>query len=328
MLSLGPQNRAGLRVGNLCALPEPHPLDYDWRFTADTIKIVCALLPKQEHILAVGAPSIARRVEALGGLVTLVDRQPCQGVRDHRIVEVGVDQLAFEPCGAAIVDPPWYPFPVRTWTAWTAKLVGLGRPLFVSLWPDEVRPRGAQESDRLLKWMSEWATVELISSVLHYEKPKFERIAQRVSVNGYLASSPRQGRLFKLRIKSHPTLSNGPTPADRWFRFVLDNYQLALRLGEVEGISPGIQRHSNALGWIWPYVSKRAPGREMINIWSSRNEVGVVGSPGKLLDALRRAVHAPTSRSFETELGNFAELSSWDIPRPPYRRLLEWQHRE
>jgi hypothetical protein len=60
--------------------------------------------------------------------------------------------------------------------------LALGRPLFVSLWPDEVRPGGAEESDRLLKWMSEWATVELISSVLHYEKPKFEHIAQRVSV--------------------------------------------------------------------------------------------------------------------------------------------------
>ena len=108
-----------------------------------------------------------------------------------------------------------------------SQMVGLGRPLFVSLWPDEVRPRGGQESDRLLKWMSEWATVELISSALHYEKPRFEHIAQRVHQR-ISSVSPRQGRLFKLRIKSHPTLSNGPTTADRWFRLVLDNYQLAL----------------------------------------------------------------------------------------------------
>jgi hypothetical protein len=174
--------------------------------------------------------------------------------------------------------------------------------------------------------MSTWSTVEVLPLLVRYETPKFERAAQRASSSGYLASSPRQGRLLKLLVNRHPNFIKDSTVADRWLRFVLDDYQLALRLGEAEGIPPGIHRHPNAVGWIWPYVSRRAPGREMISLWSSHNEVGILGGPDKFASALRQAVNASNARSFEAELGDYLALLTWDIPRPPYRRLLEWQH--
>jgi hypothetical protein len=310
----------------LCTLPEPHPLDYDWRFSAETTDNICTLFPSRESILAVGAPSIARRIEGKGGLVTLVDRQPLQGVRDHRVIEVGADGISMGPYSAAIVDPPWYSLTLRSWTAWAATFVALDGTLLVSLWPDDARPGGAEEADQVMKWMLDWANVEIVPFVARYERPKFESAALSASMGGFLASSPGEGRLLRLRIKHHPDLPKGFRRKKRWLRFVLDDYQLALRLDDTGEVPIGIRRHPNAIDWIWPYVSKRAPERQMINLWSSHNEVAIVDGPDELADALRRAINAPTARSFDAELRNHAHLLAWDVPRPPYRRLLEWQH--
>lgn len=309
----------------MCALPEPHPLDYDWRFTAETTQCVCELLPKRGRVLAVGAPSIARRIETSGGLVTLIDRQPLQGVRDHRVIEVGTDGLTAELCSAAFVDPPWYSMTLLRWTAWAAKFTALDGILIVSLWPDEVRPNGAEEADHVMKWMAGWSDVEIIPSIPRYERPIFELAALRASTSGFLASSPGEGRLLRLRVRRRPGIPDRSRPDDLWLRYVLDDYQLALRLDGAKG-TPVIRQHPAAAGWIWPYVSNRAPGREMINLWSSHNEVAIVGNPNKFAGALRRAVNTPTARSFEAELRDQACLLTWDIPRPPYRRLLEWHH--
>ena len=67
-------------------IASPHPLDFDWRFDEPTIAKLCAAV-RGRYVLALGAPSIARRIEASGGRVLLVDRQPAQGV-DHQLVEM------------------------------------------------------------------------------------------------------------------------------------------------------------------------------------------------------------------------------------------------
>jgi hypothetical protein len=75
------------------------------------------------RVLALGAPSVARRLEAEGAIVTLVDRQPMQGVSGHVCSEVeNFDvQDAFD---AAIIDPPWYALQLVDWAAVAARAVG------------------------------------------------------------------------------------------------------------------------------------------------------------------------------------------------------------
>ena len=46
------------------ALPEPHILDYDWRYTAQTVLDLSALVRPSDTVLAVGTPSLARHLEA------------------------------------------------------------------------------------------------------------------------------------------------------------------------------------------------------------------------------------------------------------------------
>jgi hypothetical protein len=54
--------------------------------------------------------------------------------------------------------------------------------------------------------------------------------------------------------------------------------------------------------------------------------VALVQSPVELLEAFRAAFAQTSARGFEQSLGKFIILNQWNIPRPPYKRSIEWQH--
>lgn len=178
----------------------------------------------------------------------------------------------------------------------------------------------------MLKWVRSWAEVQTLSLVTRYARPMFELAALRVSENGLLAASPGEGRLLRLQVRERPQIPHPTSTGKPWLRFVLNDYQLAVCLAEPDRTSLPMRKHPNAKGWIWPFVSKRAPGRSTINLWSSRNEVAIVENPQLLANALRLALKAPDPRSFEAGLVGYEGLLEWEIPRPPYRRMFEWQH--
>lgn len=308
--------------------PDPHPLDFDWRFTSATVEEIRALLSNNVSTIAVGAPSIARRLEQIGQDVLLIDRQPFQGVSNHIKAEIGGVLPSVGPFAQAVVDPPWYPNELHDWVAWTANLLGEAGVIFVLIWPDDVRPQGRSEALNFVRWAKDWADVEPLPTVPLYQEPPFEHRAAKFSSVPVLSVSPRQGRLLRLTIKRVPELGvqGSESSKEKWVRFVLNDYQLALKL-DAEGDAPlPLSVHPEAVGWHWPYVSRRAPKRNLIGLWSSNNEVALTQSPVELLEALRTAFTQTSAKGFEESLGKFAVLNQWSIPRPPYKRSIEWQH--
>lgn len=313
-------------MGHSNRLPEPHPLDYDWRFDPQTIKQLVALLAGQQRVLCIGAPSIARCLEALGQDSVLVDRQPFQSVRGQIVEEPGSEGSAIDGASCAIVDPPWYPDYVLRWAAYAGQVVGVGNNVLVSIWPIGTRPGESDEFQRVLDTLADWATVSEVSIQLNYEKPTFERQATNVALSAPLSSSPRKGRLLDLHVRALPKMPDWKRRRQQWIRFVLDDYQLALKLECAPSIRDLLLPHPNACGWIWPFVSNRAPGRSAINLWSSHNEVAIVGDPHRLFLSLQRAFVVHDQMAFGAKLVDFPELLEWGIPRPPYRRFIEWRH--
>lgn len=307
-------------------LPEPHPLDFDWRFSIQTVEELRQIAPLGKRILAVGTPSLARRLEALQQDVLLIDRQPEQGVKNHLPIEVGQEVSGDMP-SFAFVDPPWYPSDFYRWIAWTARLVGVGGEIIASIWPNETRPSAAEEAELFHRWTLTWSETTQLTIVPHYEAPRFEINARQAAQSDFLSVSPRFGRLVALRVKTIPTIPLFPSPELLWTRFIIDNYQLALgSRASVFHRSAKMIEHPNAVGWSWPFVSRRAPNRNLINLWSSRNEVAIVRSPSELMKTLRSAFSAPDSTAFSQALREFPELEGWAIPRPPYWRYVEWRH--
>lgn len=308
-------------------LPEPHVLDFDWRYTDETVRSLLRLVRPSDSVLAIGAPSLARYLESLGRDVLLVDRQPFHAVRNHVQIEPGIIKPDFEKRTIAILDPPWYPEEARIWIAWSAHGLVPNGEILVSLWPDITRPTAAREFDELRAWASEWAEFEVLNIVPRYVMPPFEFAAVEASENLALPS-PRFGRLVSLRLKRLPSLLGYPADRETWVRFVLNDYQLALRLRGDHSLPDEMNRHPLGKDWTWPYVSRRAPKRDLISLWTSRNEVALIKDPFKALQQLRLAFHSSDSASFCEKLGPFRQLKNFGIPRPPYQRLLEWQHQQ
>jgi hypothetical protein len=227
----------------------------------------------------------------------------------------------------ALVDPPWYPTQLKSWSEAAAKAVGAGGSVFVSVWPDVTRPSAAGEVAVTLDGFSQWAHIGRNAATLHYVTPRFETVARKHGQNSALSRSPLIGELVRLDVRGLPPVVPPQNAVDQWLRFTIDDYQLAIRRRPGGG-TINIEPVTSADGWYWPYVSARAPSISQIDLWSSDGEVARLESSERLIDMVRRAVRAPDGNTFEQALINVPALLSWRIPRPPYRRLIEWQHRQ
>lgn len=306
--------------------PNPHPLDYDWRYDKKTCDRLARLLANRPPILCIGTPSVARRLQEEGCDVTLVDRQPLQGVGKHVVCDIG-DFRPAKSYECALVDPPWYTAHVLTWSAAAARAVGLGKSVFLSLWPSETRPGAREEADAVLEQIAAWADIERMVMPLSYEAPAFETIASRQG-GGPLSHSPLHGELVRLDVRiTPPARINQESEREQWSRFVLDDYQLALRMTADEG-GVAIAPAEGAINWRWPFVSARAPGRDRIDLWSSSGEVAIVTGPKAVASILHQLASTTDEVEFRQIMARLPGLEQWGIPAPPYRRFHVWHHQQ
>jgi hypothetical protein len=307
--------------------PEPHPLDFDWRFTATAARLLARSVSKRSLILCVGAPSVASLLENWGVEVLLVDRQPVHLVQAKVSVDPGTDEPLPHSFSVAVVDPPWYPEVYRRWLAWTAAHIKEGGELLASLWAPETRPSAVEERREVLKWITSWADVDVDEGVLRYVTPAFEEEAFAIRGLPPPDKEWRRGDLLRIRPVATPGLPQPLVAEENWVRFVFNDYQLALRIVAGDTRASRLLPVPGAVGWIWPSVSRRAPGRGKIDLWSSRNEVAIVEGSLGVLGHLRSIIETDGGVLQNSAAEVLQTLTGWRLPAGPYWRTLEWTHR-
>jgi hypothetical protein len=309
------------------SLPEPHQLDFDWRFSEETTNNLAELLSHHARVLILGAPSVASILErADSSDVLLIDRQPLQTNGNHLALDPGRAQPLGLHFDTALIDGPWYPTIYRRWITWAARHLNPDGEIIASLWLESTRPNASKERDELFKWLKTWASFTLKPEALHYTTPLFELETAR----GCMAATPgmewRKGDLLRIHPFREITLPE-EIPADQeWVRFILDDYQIALRVKPDDGRAGELTPVQGACGWIWPSVSRRFPGYDSIDLWSSRNEVASIRGYYDILKALRliKTSNGQALRDGQSPL--MRALSQWAIPIGPYWRTHEWTH--
>lgn len=301
---------------------EPHPLDFDWRFTDDC----CRNLAKRvfaESVLACGVPSIVEELNAQGCSALLVDRNPfcADRVIQRDISRDPILDLSFP---VVVMDPPWYPEVLDRWLTWAAQhLPVTGGKIWTTIWPTNTRPAAEQERKLLIDQISRWADVKVHSDAVTYNVPAFELAARKVE-NDFSSISPWwTGDLLEINVKSIPKLAPSLGHQESWIRFLLNNYQLALRIKPYQAGYLKVNQHPLAQGWIWRSVSRRAEGREYIDLWSSHNEVGIVINAPKLKNLLSGAIMEGVPLKSEV-----TDIAGWTIPNPPFYTNATWMHHE
>ncbi|TIS71220.1 MAG: hypothetical protein E5X11_01990 [Mesorhizobium sp.] len=305
-------------------LPQPHPLDFDWRYSAASVQAICGLVSSEATVLSVGTPSVSRYLDLASRDSILVDRQPFQNVSKHIVAEVGEVTLKIQK-SIAVLDPPWYPAEAKRWLAWAASVVGQGGQILVTLWPEHTRPTARAEREELARWVDGWGILDETGIAVDYLSPEFEQVAVRRPGGISSDGDARRGDLVSISVKSEPTMPPSHIEPGRWIRFTINDYQLAIRDSPYSTGLSTVAQVPGAEGWTWPHVSRRARGRDSIGLWSSQNEVAVASDGHHLIQALRAYL---TSEQSPTELFRaYPALEQWRIPKPPFWRTAEWQHR-
>src|SRR5689334_13872624 len=77
-----PDEALGTEDAAVPSMPEPHPIDFEWRYTAETADALAKLLASSSRrIGCLGTPSVFIRLVHAGANAVLVDRNP--GLRRH-----------------------------------------------------------------------------------------------------------------------------------------------------------------------------------------------------------------------------------------------------
>lgn len=283
-------------------LPLPHPLDFEWRFTADASRALldqaADMTRADGDVLLFGTPGLAaealalpigRRIALLAEPNTVTDRLCAlnRATGSPLAIASCTGGLPRESADAVLLDPPWYLDFVRPMLAAAAHACRAGGVVLISLPPDGARPTA--EADRQaaigLGRRLGLALVEHKPLSISYETPFFERNALRAAG---ITTPPRwrRGDLVLFRKVGAPSLPAPNSQRSRrlWTEVAVGRMRLFIRTA---GHSRGGDADLSPIvaGDVLPSVSRRDPRRPLANVWTSGNRVFRTDNPQLLLEA-------------------------------------------
>ena len=201
-------------------LPVPHPLDFDWRFTPDTIN---DLLRRMDGLdltahgfCFLGAPTLFRA--SVERCITkpfyLLDGSQAsahalQGVRGRIfVIDLLTERLPDLRVGVVVTDPPWYEEYIRAFLWAAAQLVELGGSVLLSFPPVGTRPHIEGEWRRTQSFARRLGlTLREKSLSLKYVSPPFEQNALCAARHQYVSQT---GDRESLSFRENRGMSRNP----------------------------------------------------------------------------------------------------------------------
>lgn len=271
-------------------LPLPHPLEYEWRFTANTalrlLGMATQLSATGDSVLLLGTPSVAamaamypsdRHVVFVGedNAVTNSLRR-LNGKADSRVQILTCGEVDYAGDAAVVMlDPPWYFDFIRAMLAAAALGCRLGGHLILSLSSIGTRPSAIDDRFRTTR-LAERLGLEVIEerhSALSYCSPLFERNALSAVGLTNVPNDWRRSDLMLLRKCRRVEIPAPPrtTHLRTWTEIVLGRVRVLTREGSVIERRAIASLDPVAGGPVLPSVSRRDPRRREANVWTSGN---------------------------------------------------------
>jgi hypothetical protein len=314
--------------------PDPHPLDFDWRFDAPSIESLVRRIPKGRALL-LGCPSVAEPLANAGHEVTLIDWQPMPSL-SRGIEHIRADLQSNELIGpgghfdTVILDSPWYTDYLRTWLEQAHYSIRPGGSIMFSLWPPQTRPSASSEASQILEYATSLGSTQLESNALRYVTPTFELEAASASGNT-LGDGWRRGNLATVNVLNarrdrHSGGGRDDPSASIWRRYVFDRRQIALRVPK--GPPQGQPKLVSIVdGNVLADVSRRLPIRSKVDVWTSDNVVFSVIAPLYFDTVLTQLASGHLQDLSEMEMKAYRLLRANRVLEPgPFSKTHVWQH--
>lgn len=274
-------------VAHNIPLPIPHPLDYDWRFTEETVdRLLERSAGSGGPLVALGAPSVFRRSVELEihSSVRLVDANArlAAAFPEHTrsgivCCDVRADPLPGISARTAVSDPPWYPFDTRAFL-WAARaMIDSDGEILLSLAPLTTRPGIPTEREELLAWAAAAGLrrTEEHPGALLYRTPPFEQAALRANGICCPASPWRRGDLWVFTVEGPLRVDRPLTPrVTDWLEVTWSGVRVRFRHALVDSARQVDPRLVPLIdGDVLPSVSRRHQLRSRVAVWTSGNRV-------------------------------------------------------
>jgi hypothetical protein len=289
--------------------PEPHALDYDWRFTEGTLGFLARYIMSlgAHHVAVFGAPTLFKHLVDNGTAADLFDNN---GEIIKRLRKAGYgkasecDLLRKFPDGkgfnCAVIDPPWYLEHYRAFIEAGRRLLAPKGKLLISMLPRLTRPQAAVDREQVLTFASErgFELLAVDASSLHYSSPAFEVEALRGE--GISLGDWRSADLYSFELTSRPVPETNVRAADGtdpWATYQILSMVVKIKLENGKSDRPfEFKEVPGVADMRLRSVSRRSPARTHINLWTSRNLVAQVTRPdivSKALGFLQSGVDVP-----------------------------------
>ena len=289
-------------------LPVPHPLDYEWRFSKETINYLLETCQKltveDDRIALLGAPSVFATGHEIAypRHLILYDANPALTARFDGLSEVIpcnllTDSLPDVQVAAVLIDPPWYKEHIYAFLWAASRICQIGGNILLSLPPIGTRPGIEKERDTLLDWARQLGLelAEVLLASLTYLSPPFETNSLRAECLIDVPSEWRHGDLFIFMVcHRHDTIRPIEMVREgQWDEVTLAGVRIRVLHSEEQTFRDP-RLITIIPGDILPSVSRRDRRRALAAVWTSGNRI--FGCDGKaILLHVLRALGANTS---------------------------------
>lgn len=273
------------------ALPMPHILDYEWRFSKTTIDYLlerCLSITETIDIIGLlGVPSIVQRARELN-----YPRQLCLFDTNRAVIECLVNlgsgnsvakcDLTKElmpklKVKALVCDPPWYEEYMKSFIWSACQICAMEGRILISIPQIGTRPGIEEEWKRITDWAQKCGLFfeGIDQGVLSYLTPPFERNALKADGIYNVPREWRKANLAKFVRKSDclPGRPQALFDDNCWGEVIIQEVRIKFRQykNRVKFGNPSLETIIS--GDILPSVSRLDKRRKLADVWTSGNRI-------------------------------------------------------
>lgn len=283
-------------------LSDPHPLDYDWRFSKDSVERILKHLTGRfsftDTIALLGIKTLFEPLKSKFLKVALFNKSNTlsEEITDiehpHEIIihDLGLPyNKESEAYSVVFADPPWYPEYYEAFITRSTALLKSAGYLYLVLLPRLTRPFAERDREQVLNFClsAGYDLIEENMIEVKYDTPKFEM--RSLLLSGLYCEDWRKGDLFlfqKNRSSQIPLDGVVDLKEEEWEELRLGSKKVKF----LKNVDSALLFGFNWADPTGPYltqVSRRAEFREKINYWTSDNLALNVARLSVLKEALK-----------------------------------------
>ena len=269
---------------------DDNPVLNFWPFTNDTAQEIAQMCLGHKRIALFGVPTVYSVLKGhASSEITLFDSDDYhfrQGSAPDFVKCDLVSELpgSFEnEFDLVVADPPWYLDEYHAWFDAAIRLLRPGGEIIFVLFPEEIRDTATDERDAIFSFArGAFDNLSFRLNAVNYETPSFEQV--QMLFNGIQPINWRCADLIVGRLSNKSSLASGPRdrPPD-WIERRIGCGRIFVRNLVSEDVGQFLS-FANTTGAILASPSRRALGRDLPNILSSRGHGLLCNDPNRFVE--------------------------------------------